>query len=684
MLVVFLLSLYVSLPLDISYESLPLLLITYLGCSLPFFFGGLCISLVLLHRSEHVSVIYFSDLVGSGVGCVLVIFVLNAAGGPPSVLVAALCALVGTGFFSPTKKAVLAVGVGSLLLMSILLYDQQRDIFDIRMAKGFSQKHITTSEWNSLSRVAVFDLGAPFYGWAQSETWTGDVVDNKGIDIDANAFSPIVKFADEQKLSLLYDVTAVPFHIKTGHILIIGSGGGRDIVTALLFDNTVTAVEINPLIVELVNTEYGDYSGHIYDQVHYSIGEGRSFLEHSSDRYDVIQMSLVDTWAASASGAYALSESYLYTVEAFSAYLTHLTDDGMLSISRWIFDTPQQTLRLVSLAREALHREGIDNAASHIVVVRNGRVATFLLKRTPFTQDEISRVENLCKDMHFEIVYTAYHHNDPVFTELITTDDPETFFNEYPLNVSPPTDDIPFFFYTIKVSDLPQLLSLNLESESLKNNLALLWLSRLIIISCIVVLLFFLIPTGFYTRTLLDRKLLVYFTVLGIGFMCVEIPLMQKFMLILGHPTYAVSVVLFSLLVSGGIGSYLTQRLWKKVGLAILYLMVMIVVCTAGFSVLADYFLKGSFMVRVASAVAVTSGLGIAMGMPFPAGIKVADSVSHAAIPWVWSINGAASVLGSALAVFVGINFGFSVALLSGAACYALAFLCLSSYVKTM
>jgi hypothetical protein len=682
MAAVLMVSLYVSLPLDVEYEALPLLLITYGVCCLPFFFGGICVSLVLFHESKHVSLIYFSDLLGSGVGCFLVIFVLNNAGGPPSLLVCALCALTGTIFFSCFyKKFVWLIVLIFLLFSSILVYPG--DHLDIRMAKGFSQHHITTSEWNAFSHVSVFELGAPFNGWALSETWSKEVVDNLGMDIDANAFSPIVKYDDPGKESLLYDVTAVPFHVKTGSTLIIGSGGGRDVVTAIIFNNTVTAVEINPLIVYLVNIEYGDYSGHIYDQVTLYIQDGRSFLEHSNNTYDIIQMSLVDTWAASTSGAYALSETYLYTVEAFSAYITHLTPDGMLSISRWIFDTPQQTLRLVSLAREALQREGIKDASRHIIIVKNGRVATFLLKKTPFTDAEIQKIQNLCNEMHFEIVYSIYDQNDLIFTELITTDDTQKFYERYPLNVAPTTDDNPFFFYTVKFSDLPQLLSLNLESESLKNNLALLWLFRLTIISFVLVSFFLLIPPIFLARQGLDKKLLSYFAFLGLGFMFVEIPLMQKFMLLLGNPTYAVSVVLFSLLISGGIGSYITNRIsYKSVQGFMIYLVFFTLFLAFGFSFLAKYFLKSPLLIQVILAVFLTSALGIAMGMPFPTGIKIADSVSHKAIPWVWSINGAFSVLGSVLAIFVSINFGFSTTLFAAAILYGAAVYFLSFYMR--
>ena len=677
-------SMYVSLPLDVTYESLPILFLTYVICSLPFFFGGLCISLILLQKSKNVSSIYFSDLLGSGTGCFLIIPVLNIAGGPPALLVVALCMLTATAFFSIShKKFLLTIFILALLVTGLLISNTKTPFLDIQKAKGFSQKHIKTSEWNSLSRVAVFELGAPFYGWALSQTWTDPVVDNLGMDIDANAFSPIVKFSDSRKESLLYDVTALPFHIKTGDVLIIGSGGGRDIVTALFFDNTITAVEINPLIIDLVNNEYRDYSGSIYDRVSVHVGEGRSFLEHSPYQYDLIQMSLVDTWAASASGAYSLSETYLYTVEAFTAYVTHLTPDGILSVSRWIFETPQQTLRLISLARESLEREGITDASSHIVVVKNGRVATFLLKKSPFTKSEIEEIEEICNKMQFEIVYTFYHQNDPAFSELATTENVQEFFKKYPLDVSPPTDDNPFFFYTVKFSDLPQLLSLNLESESLKNNLALLWLVRLALISLVLVVFFFLVPVLFFARENLDKKLGVYFALLGLGFMFVEIPLMQKFVLILGHPTYAVSVVLFSLLVSGGIGSYLTGRLsFRRVQLFMAYLIILLVSYTAGSSLLAEGSLAGSFFFRVVLAVGLTSALGIAMGMPFPTGIKVVDSMSHASIPWVWSINGATSVLGSALAVFVGINLGFSVTLCIAVFFYGAALILLSFYVK--
>jgi hypothetical protein len=669
-LLVLLPSLWVSIPLDPSYESLHLFFIIYAFCTLPFFFGGVCLASILRHHPTSVGLIYFSDLSGSGMGCLLIIPVLNMIGGPSTLLLVSLFSFMGTVAFTLSHKRFLSLTVICLLCVGgSISYPPLEDQLDIRTAKGFSQSHINTSEWNALSRVAVFELGAPFPGWSLSSAWEGEVVDNLGMDIDANAFSPIVSYADSRKDSLLYDITAVPYYLHPHHVLIIGTGGGRDIVTAQFFTSDITAVEINPLIISLVNDRYGAYSGHIYDQVDLHIAEGRGFLEETPEQYDLIQMALVDTWAASASGAYALSEAYLYTVEAFSTCLSRLHDQGVLSVSRWIFDTPQQTLRLVSLGREALHEMGIDRASHHIIVVRNGRVATFLLKKTPFADSEIQTIEELCTAMNFEIVYTPLNHKDPLFSQLITTEDPSAFYRSYPLDVSPTTDDNPFFFYTVKPSQISQLISMDLESESFKNNVSLLWLIRLLIISLILVVVFFLLIPAQLLKKSINKAMLAYFALLGLGFMCVEIPLMQKFTLYLGHPTYAISVVLFSLLISGGIGSFLTRKLTIDIRLVGGYIMGMLCIYAFIFQVGFIDLFEYSWAGRMVLAVGMTCALGLAMGMPFPLGIL---SVSHdrESIPWMWAINGATSVLGSVLALLVAIHAGFTDAVFLGVLCY--------------
>ena len=671
-------SVFVSLPLEPSSDIIPLFCVTYACCSLPFFFGGILLACILTHHPHSVSVIYFSDLSGSGAGCVLIIPLLNHVGGPPALVLIAFFSLLGTLAFSFVhgRRKFLFFTIAWLLCMGIGgSHPSLGDQLDIRMAKGVSQSHVSTSEWNALSRVAVFELGAPFEGWSLSSTWSGDVVDNLGMDIDANAFSPIVRYTDPRKESLLYDITTFPYYLHPGTVLIIGTGGGRDIVTAQLFSCEITAVEINPLIVSLVNEEYGTYSGHIYDQVELHVAEGRAFLESTTQEYDLIQMALVDTWAASASGAYALSEAYLYTEEAFSTCLSRLTDDGILSVSRWIFDTPQQTLRLGSLARAALEERGVKNAFEHIFIVRNGRVASFLLKKTPFTPQEIYALEKIASFMKFDIVYSPAHRNDPVFSQLITTDDLPLFYSTYPLDVSPTTDDSPFFFYTVKPSHLSSLLTMDLESESFKNNVSLLWLSRLLLLSVVLIgVVFILIPARF-SRIHAEKGTLFYFALLGVGFMCVEIPLMQKFILYLGHPTYAVSVVLFSLLISGGIGSFLTRKYTLDIRIVTAFIVGLLCCYAVLFQGTIISLLHYSWVIRLMIAVMSTCALGIAMGMPFPLGIASMSRRAQGSISWVWAINGATSVLGSAGALFVAIHAGFTVTLLLGACSYGGIFL---------
>jgi len=341
--------------------------------------------------------------------------------------------------------------------------------------------------------------------------------------------------------------------------LVIGTGGGRDLLSALAFGATaVDGVEINPIIVnDVMRGRFREYSGGLYDRpdVRIAIEDGRSFVRRSPRRYDIIQASLVDTWAATSAGAYALSENSLYTVEAFEDYLSHLTDRGVLSVTRWVYDG----LRLVSLAQEAGARHGWD-PKERLAIVQHDRMATFLLKASPFTAQETQMLSDAAARLGFVVLYmpgrqvpTLGDSRDD-YARLLLSPDRHAFYRAYPFDVTPTTDDRPFFFHTTK---LEHQFEVAFGKSMLFGN-GLSALLTLLGISAALVALFVIGPLLLTSRGTAasggSLAWLAYFGALGAGFMLIEVSVLQRFVLLLGHPVYSLTVTLFSLLLGTGPG----------------------------------------------------------------------------------------------------------------------------------
>src|SRR5207249_386118 len=328
----------------------------------------------------------------------LLIPLLDSVGAPGVVLGASGLALGAAVLFAPSSSRT-SIATASVLILLVPILGQLSGLttFDVNDTKGHEGDNILFSKWNSFSRVGLYDRR---HGdWSLSSPYKGPLPETRFMDIASAASTPILKVAPDLSDAqyLRYELTALAYHLKGGGTpasppvkpftaLVIGPGGGRDLVTALVFGvERVDGVEINPIIAnDVMQSRFREFSGSIYShpRVRIFVDDGRSYVHRTKERYDVIQASLVDTWAATAAGAYTLTENTLYTVEAFDDYLAHLTDDGILTITRWVFDG----LRLVSLAQEACTRHGWD-ARSRLIIVQNDRVATFLLTKTPFTRE---------------------------------------------------------------------------------------------------------------------------------------------------------------------------------------------------------------------------------------------------------------------------------------------------------
>jgi hypothetical protein len=456
-------------------------------------------------------------------------------------------------------------------------------------------------------------------------------------------------------------------------------------------------VEINPSIArDVMLDRFREYSGGIYanPRVSIHVDDGRNFVRRSSSKYDVIQASLVDTWAATAAGAYTLTENSLYTKEAFGEYVDHLTDNGLLTITRWVFDG----LRLVSLAQDACAERGLD-AATRLAIVRYDRVATFLLKKQPFTPVEVARLRDVSAQLGFEILYapglppTEEATSDPVemqrtgtsagdYRRLILASDRQQFLSSYPLDESSTTDDRPFFFHTTRLRDQMQVAF----GRSMLFGNGLSALMTLMAISAMLVILFVIGPllVGGERPGAGWGAWLAYFGAIGAGFMLLEVALLQRFVLLLGHPVYSLTVTLFSLLLGTGVGALVSRRIEpaRVRDLTVRALIGVAIVAAAaalGLARLIDIGIPWTLPARIAFSVALIAPVGILLGMPLPGGMRLVAAGRAEIIAWGWGINGAFSVVGATLAVFIAMNWGFSVTLMSAAAVYAVAALTLRS-----
>jgi hypothetical protein len=667
--------------LNYSPENLALMLAIYGLAALPFFTGGAVISLAFARTAERINVLYAADLLGAAAGCLALIPLLNNLGAPGVVLTASGLSTIAAVCFAPRARRRIAL-IG-LLFFSLPAGAQVAGAqpFAVSDTKGHEGDRVLFSKWNSFSRVAVYDRA---HGdWSLSPRFTGKRGGSLFMDIDSAASTPILEGSGHLDAArfLRYELTALAYHLveRPGgfRALVIGPGGGRDLVSALVFGAShVDGVEINPIIArDVMLGRFRDYSGGIYanPRVTAYVDDGRSFIRRSTNKYDVIQASLVDTWAATAAGAYTLTENSLYTAEAFGEYLDHLTDGGYLTITRWVFDG----LRLVSLAQRAAEQRGLD-PARHLAIVQLDRVATFVLKKTPFTAADVARLRKLSDDLGFTILYapglTPSKEND--YHRLVVATEREQFLAAYPQDVTATTDDRPFFFHTTRLGDQFEVAF----GRSMLFGNGLSALLTLMGISTALVLLFIIGPllaSG-------ERPgpgwaaWLAYFGALGAGFMLLEVALLQRFVLLLGHPVYSLTVTLFSLLLGTGLGSLISRRVpaprVKTVTVrALIGVLAVAALSPLIVSRLIDIAIPWPLWLRAGVAAAVLIPVGVLLGMPLPGGMRLLAAHRADIVPWGWGMNGAFSVVGATLAVFIAMNWGFSATLLIAALVYAAA-----------
>ena len=701
--VVLVVVLRIPVSLEISRLNFLRLTAIYLASAVPFFITGLEFSIVFARQASHVSRLYAADLAGGALACLAIVPLLKWLGGPNTVLFTGACMGVAGTVWAANRKARNSAAGRAVFLFVLIAVNYSGKLFDIVYAKGGFRDPawVEFARWNPISRVEVDRQG-----------------DSRAIVIDADASTYLMNVDAKHwqggwEKSLMSAPPALANVLRPhGDFAIIGPGGGVDVLRAVASGSpSVTGIEINPIIANtIMRGRYAAYTYHLYEQpeVHIQVTDGRSFVRNATQHFDVVQMTLVDTWASTSAGAFALSENSLYTVEAFREYFEHLKPDGMIAITRWEFQQPREALRVVSVAMQALHELGVEDTRNNFIVVADGRLdvdgipVVVLAKRTAFTREEQSLVQqHLATNPRLFSFYVpfgpntaavgapaAYAANSSAFAQLIQLNDPKQFALRYPYDVSPVTDNAPFFFFTLKPGQIlhPESLQRGIDW---KNNLGVAVLGMVLVISIFAVLSFLVIPLAMSVRGEQQRPgRLLYFVAVGLGYILVEIAFIQRFVLFLGHPVYALTVVVFLLLLSSGAGSMLCRR-WladtRRIWLPLVLIAVALLLYVAILPGLLNALVGLPFAAKLLVSAGLLIPLGFVMGMPFPTGLRslaaspalefpVMENKSDGnTVEWAWAMNAASSVLGSVMAIIIAIEFGLNVTLACGAVAYLIA-----------
>ena len=651
------------------------LTVLYLLSSLPFACVGAAVAAAIRHAASDISRLYLVDLAGAAVGGLGAVAALRAGAPRAGLIVAILAAMAGvifalareSGEYSEREARPHTGVIATALLGAVLLLagDLGDPWLKLPSLKHVPMENVEFQKWNEMALITV---DKPVGGMA----W---------MRMDGSAATAIL---DPKVTPPLHpDEMAYVLHKDRGPVLVIGSGGGRDVRAALKAgQRDVHAAEINPIIVEdVMRGRYREFSGGLYDlpEVHATVADGRSYVRRSPILFRNIVISLVDTWAAASVGALALTENSLYTTEAFRDFIEHLEPEGTLLVNRW----DNEFERLLALAAAGLRSAGAQTPGDHLFACGHSRSTSLLIKRTPLSAPEIATLRAHCKAKRFYEVFAPDAPHTALRGRIATMPDVRAAAPDHPTDLTPPTDDRPFFFYTIPTRRLPAVLR---DYKALQaDNQGLLTLIGLLVVSVGVALIALLGPLLVSRVRVLraaDRgprlRLLAFFLCLGAGFVFIEVSLVQHFVMFLGHPVYALSTVLVALLLSTGIGSLLTARTGAPTARRVasrraLLLVVAVVVAALILGPLLRAAVSLPFAVRLIVTLLLLTPLGLLMGSQAPLGIRLAEARAPELIPWCWGLNGVASVVATATGTLLALHGGFSALLLAGGVVYLIA-----------
>ena len=692
------------------------LLLLVLLVAVPFAAVGLVLGTALSGWSGRAGSVYAADLIGGGVFGASCAFAIPAFGALGVLLgCVSLLALAGVLFAWGTKVLMRSVLMAAALLVvgGALIHDEDAWV-EPAPTKELGLFHrpyvgirvVEHRVWTTHGRIDVGHevTASPFVAGVVNVgagRWKSHPLTQDGAAPTAmhkvESDPAELTFLPHASTAAVWALRGARFGPRESHppggpsVLIIGVGGGVDVMMALAHGaSRVVGAEINPGILSLITGKYRAYVGHLADrpEVELHQSEGRAFVRASQQRYDVIQLAGVDTFTALSSGAYSVAEAYVYTGSAFEDYLDHLTPGGCLSVSRLILEPPRETLRLAVTAERALEARGVEEPWRHIAVLRARKWATLLACNAPIPADALERLRAFAADNRFSLALDPDHPaDDPFGLALVgSAASRRAYVDAYPYRLDPATDEAPFFFnyYRLKnLVEVPRLRSSELvygTTVPIGHGVLLLTLVLVTVAAAIGIL-----------RPLRGRSDLHFigrrwagltFAALGIGYLLVEVALLQRLTFYLGHPTYALTVVLSLLLVSSGIGAGLSRRVGAARWLASACWALPAVVLIAG--AVSRWGLPAAvgqaFTVRLIVAAALVAPLGLLMGMPFPIGLERLRAKRPALVPWAFGVNAFFTVVAAAAAPLVALSTGYSVLIAGASIAYAVALVSLGRW----
>jgi hypothetical protein len=693
-----------------SFSSIARLVLICLAIFASFISVGIIVSTLFGRRSDDIGRLYFFDLLGAGLACAVVVSLLGWIGPPATILLAGLVmALCGARLALRDRPAV-AIGAGVLAVLLLagvvapsLLPDQRIDASKVQL----DDDDTIFSAWSPIFRVDVAEVSPDV------RVLYHDALHGSGIYRFDGDLSTLDRFDTDPRLFPFETAGKAP-----GKVLIIGAAGGNEVLASLHFDaGHVDAVELNPVTYDLVTDEMADYSGRLAEnpKVNYINGDGRSYLARSDKRYDLVWYPAPDSYSvsnAASAGAFVLSESYLYTSETIKSSLEHLTPDGLLAAQFGEFDydeKPNRTTRYVSTARKALDELGIDDPSRHILVATSpisvgGTLSTILVKRAPFTDAQVERfVSSLddvaaarlryAPDQQARLAQDAIGNTAVADLAALPKADLDRWYDDYPYDVRPISDNGPFFWHFTTVDDVvarfTDPIDRNDFEDSVGERVLLLLLGVALLFAAVFLLLPFVAIRSTWTALPRKARSALYFAALGLGFIFFEVTLIQRLTLFLGYPTYSLTVTLMSILIFTGVGALLSQR-WKEQPRRVLpWLLGAIVLLTAFYEFalppLTDALLGLPLAARVPIAFLVLAPLGLCLGTFMPLGLgAVAELTDHTTeyVAWGWAVNGFASVVGAVLSTILAMSFGFRTVMLVALAIYLVALLALRGLLR--
>src|ERR1017187_1287179 len=664
--------------------------------SVPFYFSGIAVCLSLTRMPFKMGRIYFADLTGAAAGCIGSVVLLGLIDAPSAIfMISALLFCSGALYAAYAREKGLGRTAGfcalAMVVVSLLNASTYHGIQPIWCKSKIDPRtDILTERWNPVSRIRATHsvLGRPMMWGASPKMPPSMEVDAIDLTIDSDAGTPMSRFQGDLSAFpfLRYDVTSVGAQLRHGggSAAIIGVGGGRDVLNCAANGfHRIVGIEVNGAMVDLTSRQFDWYSG--FSKIpgfELHNDKGRSYLTRSGERFDLIQASLVDTFAATSAGAMTLSENALYTVDGWRVFFSHLKPGGVITFSRWSY--AGETNRLFAVAKAMLLTEGVPNPERHMAAIASGYIVTLLVSNRPFPESDLKRLREITDEMEFKPLFLPGEGTHvPELCNILAANNLSEMAALRGLGVldySPVFDSSPYFFNAVHLSKLPEMIR---TGKGIGNLRAILFLSGFMLAAIILVITTIVLPALRWTRKQGAAEAppaggLAYFIAIGLGFMLVEMAMMQQLSIFLGHPIYSMVVVLAGLIFSTGIGSLASDRLqlrssWRSRLPAFAASLLIVLYSFAVLPVVHTY-TAGVLWQRIVTSLALVMPCGFLLGFCFPVGMRWMTALRQEKnLPWMWALNGAAGTLGSFVAIVVSMDTSINTCVLTGAACYLLA-----------